>query len=167
MFDHFYRTVFGWFRQKFTFFEKQYKFFKLLVMPIEEGRERQGGCWRHICANRTQLIRLYRWGVTTGKWLYWRSGATPPHLQSGQLCSIGADMTSATSLSFSIYNLLLYGHAYVRVNPFSRLKRVREVFCSVPLFEEPSTNSRLPIHEAGKSSKISYYSPFQFNLSGT
>ena len=29
-------------------------------------------------------------------------------VQSDQLCSIGADMTSATSLSLSIYNLLLY-----------------------------------------------------------
>ena len=30
-------------------------------------------------------------------------------MQSDQLCSIGADMTSATSLSLAIYNLLLYG----------------------------------------------------------
>ena len=30
-------------------------------------------------------------------------------VQSDQLCSIGTDMTSATSLSLSIYNLLLYG----------------------------------------------------------
>ena len=38
-------------------------------------------------------------------WLYWRD--TLP-VQSNQLCSIGADMTSAKSLSLSIYNLLLY-----------------------------------------------------------
>jgi len=38
-------------------------------------------------------------------WLYWRD--TPP-VQYDQLCSIGADMTSATSLSLSICNLLLY-----------------------------------------------------------
>ena len=30
-------------------------------------------------------------------------------MQSDQLSPIGADMTSATSLSLSIYNLLLYG----------------------------------------------------------
>ena len=30
-------------------------------------------------------------------------------MQSDQLCSIGADMTSATSLSLSLYNLFLYG----------------------------------------------------------
>ena len=30
-------------------------------------------------------------------------------MQSDQLCSISAGMTSATSLSLSIYNLLLYG----------------------------------------------------------
>jgi len=30
-------------------------------------------------------------------------------VQSDQLCYIGADMTSATSLSLSVYNLLLYG----------------------------------------------------------
>ena len=30
-------------------------------------------------------------------------------MQPDQLCSNGADMTSATSLSLSIYNLLLYG----------------------------------------------------------
>ena len=45
--------------------------------------------------------------TTTGIWLYWRD--TPPVQSSDQLCSIGADMTSATSLSLSIYNLLLYG----------------------------------------------------------
>ena len=38
-------------------------------------------------------------------WLYWLD--TPP-VQSDQLCFIGADMTSATSLSLSTYNLLLY-----------------------------------------------------------
>ena len=32
-------------------------------------------------------------------------------MQSDQLCSIGADMMSATSLSLSIYNLLLYGYS--------------------------------------------------------
>ena len=32
-----------------------------------------------------------------------------PSMQSDQLCSIGADTTSATSLSLSIYNKLLYG----------------------------------------------------------
>ena len=40
-------------------------------------------------------------------WFYWRD---PPPVQSDQLCSIGADMMSATSLSLSIYNLLLYEH---------------------------------------------------------
>ena len=47
-----------------------------------------------------------RASTTIFTWLYWRN--TPP-VQSDQLCSIGAAMTSATSLSVSIYNLLLYG----------------------------------------------------------
>jgi len=46
-----------------------------------------------------------RASTTIFLWLYWRD--TPP-VQSDQLCSIGADMMSATSLSLSIYNLLLY-----------------------------------------------------------
>ena len=37
------------------------------------------------------------------------TGATTPPVQSDQLCSIGADMMSAVSLSLPIYNLLLYG----------------------------------------------------------
>ena len=60
----------------------------------------------------TQLIRLHGRGVAPVQpyscpemLLY--CGDTPP-VQSDQLCSIGADMTSATSLSLSIYNLLLY-----------------------------------------------------------
>ena len=34
-------------------------------------------------------------------------------MQSDQLCSIGADLSPATSLSLSIYNLLLYGEDYM------------------------------------------------------
>ena len=55
-------------------------------------------------------------GTTTGKWLYWRN--TPP-LLSDQLSPIVAVMTSATSLSLSIYNLLLYG---VQCADFSALQ---------------------------------------------
>ena len=50
--------------------------------------------------------RTSRTSTSIFLWLYWRD--TPP-VQSDQLCSIGADMTSATSLSLSIYKLLLYG----------------------------------------------------------
>jgi len=39
-------------------------------------------------------------------WLCWRDN---PPVQSDQLSPIGADKTSATSLSHSTYNLLLYG----------------------------------------------------------
>ena len=49
----------------------------------------------------------FRTSTTIFLWLYWRD--TPP-MQSDQLCSIGADMMSATSLSISIYNILLYVH---------------------------------------------------------
>ena len=42
------------------------------------------------------------WAGGSEMWLYWLT------VQSDQLCSIGSDMTSATSLSLSIYNLLLY-----------------------------------------------------------
>ena len=35
-------------------------------------------------------------------------------MQADQLCSIGADMTSATYLSLSIYNLFLYGYDTVQ-----------------------------------------------------
>jgi len=41
-------------------------------------------------------------------WLYWQDYMPP--MQSDQLSPIGADMTSATTLSLSIYNLLLYDH---------------------------------------------------------
>ena len=47
-----------------------------------------------------------RASTTIFLWWYWLD--TPP-IQSDQLCSIGADMMSTTSLSLSIYNLLLYG----------------------------------------------------------
>ena len=78
---------------------------------IEAGREQQVTSYLH---QWTQLIRLHgRRGVAPVQpyscpemWLYWRT--TPPK-QSDQLCYIGADMTSATSLSLSTYNLLLYG----------------------------------------------------------
>ena len=40
-------------------------------------------------------------------WLYWQDYSPP--VQSDQLSPIGADRMSATSLSLSIYNLLLYG----------------------------------------------------------
>ena len=65
--------------------------------------------WRHICSNE------HSWPDCKGRccasttiflWLYWQDTLLE---QSEQLCSIGADMTSATSLSLSIYNLLLYG----------------------------------------------------------
>ena len=44
-------------------------------------------------------------------WLYWQDYSRP--VQSDQLSPIGADMTSATSLSLSIYNLLLYEYCTV------------------------------------------------------
>ena len=47
------------------------------------------------------------WAGGSEMWLYWQDYSRP--VQSDQLCSIGADMMSATSLSLSIYNLLLYG----------------------------------------------------------
>ena len=61
----------------------------------------------------TQLIRLHGRGFAPvhryscpEMWLYWQDYIRPCSLM--QLCSIGADKTSATSLSLSIYNLLLY-----------------------------------------------------------
>jgi len=48
-----------------------------------------------------------RASTTIFLWLYWCD--TPP-VQSDQLSSFGADMTSATSLSLSMCNLLLYGN---------------------------------------------------------
>ena len=40
--------------------------------------------------------------------IYFKGRNTSP-MQSDQLCPIGTDLTSATSLSLSIYNLLLHG----------------------------------------------------------
>ena len=43
-------------------------------------------------------------------------------MQSDQPCSIGADMTSETSLSLSMYNLLLYGlHVFSMDNDSDRI----------------------------------------------
>ena len=76
---------------------------------IEEGKE------RHVTSylrQWTQLIRLHGQGVL-------KCGCTGKTIallvQSDQMCSIGADMTSATSLSLSIYNLLLYGRLLAEI----------------------------------------------------
>ena len=55
-------------------------------------------------------------------------------MQSDQLCSIGADMMSATSLSLSLYNLLLF----VR-GPEAEMFAVGCRGTSVPLQADPLT----------------------------
>ena len=60
-------------------------------------------------ADQTARARVLK-SVCTGKTI-----AAP--LESDQLCSIGADMTSATSLSLSIYNLLLLWYGLISIHP--------------------------------------------------
>jgi len=79
--------------------------------PIEEGRE-----WQVTSYLRqwTQLIRLHGQGGRTSATIFlsWNVvvlARLEPPVQSDQLSPIGADMTSATSLSLSIFHLLLYG----------------------------------------------------------
>jgi len=56
-------------------------------------------------------------------WLYWLD--TPP-VQSDQLCSFGADMTSVTSLLLSLFNLLPYDieEPLVQSNPLLQLVEI-------------------------------------------
>ena len=48
---------------RFTQERRAIERFQRAMRPALTYREWQGGCWRHICANRTQMIRLQRRGV--------------------------------------------------------------------------------------------------------
>jgi len=72
--------------------------------PDHRGRYIESDRWRHICANG------HSWSDCT-IFLFWNVVVLArlwPPVQSDQLSPVGANMTSATSLSLSIYNLLLY-----------------------------------------------------------
>jgi len=96
------------------------------VLHIEEGRERQVISAPMDTADQTAKAGCCA-STTIFMWLYWRDTsplARHPPVQSDQLFYIGADMTSATSLSLSIYNLLLYGVIYLLFNSGNRLRPV-------------------------------------------
>ena len=118
----------------------------------------------------TQLIRLHGQGVAPVQpyscpemWLYWWD--TPP-VQSDQLCSIGTDMTSATFLSLSLYNVLLYARYTIKdfiYNPFharirvSLIRQTRIVLGGKEFLLLNKEYSQSTFHETTKTGFLEHY----------
>jgi len=86
--------------------------------------------------------------TTTGKWLYWRD--TLP-MQSDQLCSIGADMKSATSQSLSIYNWYYFMGSAIK--NMKGIKFAKVFFCCCKLAIELGAD---PVCMGKKTCQYSY-----------